>query len=323
MEIPLRAPYRMSFVELTELRAVLCRITMEDARVGLGEVVPLPGYSTDTVDSTVATIGELGSQLAGLSGPMARNRVSAAPLSCGRSALQVALAHLARRPGPLRVPVLESVSLASPTLARDVARAAETGFTTVKAKATGEVKRDIEALRALSAVAVSLRVDANQAYTEVEAAAVGEVLHELGAEHFEQPLSADDWVGLERLAARSQVPILLDESIRTPDDIRRAAQIGAERVKLKVYKQGGPDEVLEASRLARDLGLEVVFGNGVATDVVNLVELDLFARHGDLFAGASESVGFAKTPIRLVARELRVVDGEAVYDPPHSSRSNI
>ncbi len=67
----------------------------------------------------------------------------------------------------------------------------------------------------------------------------------------------------------------------------------------------------------------MVFGNGVATDVVNLVELDLFARHGDLFAGASESVGFAKTPIRLVARELRVVDGEAVYDPPHSSRSNI
>ena len=73
-------------------------------------------------------------------------------------------------------------------------------------------------------------------------------------------------------AASSQVPIVLDESIYNEADIVRAARIGAYGVKLKLMKNFGIAETLSLARQARHLGLIVVFGNGVATDIGNLGE---------------------------------------------------
>jgi L-alanine-DL-glutamate epimerase-like enolase superfamily enzyme len=202
-----------------------------------------------------------------------------------------------------------------------VRRGLAAGYRTIKVKIGTQVEQDIEALPALRDAAgedCRFRFDANQAYTPDEAsrflAAVESVLSP-ETELVEQPLPPHAWSDFARLARRTAVPLMLDESIRTRDDIQRAREVGARWIKLKLCKQGGVAEVLRAAELAADLQLGVVLGNGVATDVTNLLELSLQACHPNLFSAASESNGFAKLVEPLSNPDLRVEAGCAVHRP--------
>jgi muconate cycloisomerase len=72
----------------------------------------------------------------------------------------------------------------------------------------------------------------------------------------EQPLAADDFVGVKALA-RARVPIGLDESIHALSDIEATRRAGAKGVSLKLIKLGGLREAFAAGRLCRKLGLKI------------------------------------------------------------------
>ena len=63
------------------------------------------------------------------------------------------------------------------------------------------------------------------------------------------------------------------------------------------------------ARQARSLGLIVVFGNGVATDIGNLGEYLVLAAGQGLFAAPSESSGFAKLREPLLGSVLAIGEG--------------
>ena len=90
--------------------------------------------------------------------------------------------------------------------------------------------------------------------------------------------------------------------------MKRAAEVGARGIKLKLVKNLGPTETVRLANFARELGLLVVFGNGVATDVGNLAEFLVLASAPDLFNAPSESSGCAKL-IRPVFSILEISDG--------------
>lgn len=87
-------------------------------------------------------------------------------------------------------------------------------------------------------------------------------LADLGLDHLEQPLPADDLVGhvvLHRLFP--SLSIALDESIRSPGDVRTAAALGAaDIVVLKPGRLGGPRAARAAHDLAVQAGLRVKVG---------------------------------------------------------------
>jgi len=153
--------------------------------------------------------------------------------------------------------------------------------------------------------------DANQAYTTEAALRLPRscaAALPTGCNGFEQPVDRRDWDGMERLCRKSGVPIVLDECIYDEADVKRAAAIGASGVKLKLIKNFGIAETLALGRLARSLGLIVVFGNGVASDIGNLGEyLTLVAGQG-LFTDASECTGFVKLRESLLGGVLNVGD---------------
>ena len=62
----------------------------------------------------------------------------------------------------------------------------------------------------------SLRVDVNQAWSEVTAAAGIARLQEVGVDLIEQPIAAWNRQGISRLAATFVVPIMADEMLRGP-----------------------------------------------------------------------------------------------------------
>jgi L-alanine-DL-glutamate epimerase-like enolase superfamily enzyme len=139
--------------------------------------------------------------------------------------------------------------------------------------------------------------DANQAYSPEDAMHFSDALAALPRDRLlwlEQPVDRADWDAMSRVCAHARIPIVLDEAIYDEIDIRKAAAMSAFGVKLKLVKNFGPRRTLELARFARDLGLDVVFGNGVATDIGNFAEALTLAAERGLFSAPCECSGFQK-----------------------------
>jgi o-succinylbenzoate synthase len=125
---------------------------------------------------------------------------------------------------------------------------------------------DIERVRAARegvGAALALRVDANGAWDESQARGALAALAEFQLEYVEQPLSAESAgvvEALARLRRDASVPIAVDESVTTPDGLRRVLESGAaDVVVLKPAALGGPMRALELAARARLAGCRVVF----------------------------------------------------------------
>jgi o-succinylbenzoate synthase len=92
------------------------------------------------------------------------------------------------------------------------------GFTTIKMKIGAiDLEKELSILRAIrkehSAEAITLRVDANGAFSPAEAQHVLEQLAELEIHSIEQPIRAGNWRAMKELCATTPTPIALDEEL--------------------------------------------------------------------------------------------------------------
>ena len=112
----------------------------------------------------------------------------------------------------------------------------------------------------------TLRVDANAAWTVDEAIAKINDIVAYGVELVEQPIPPGDLDGLRRVREASPVPILVDESVTTCDDIPALAG-AADGINIKLMKSGGLREARRMIGLARSLGLQVMLGCYIESSV--------------------------------------------------------
>ncbi len=326
--MPLVKPYVLSFCTVKEVDSIVVRFHMDDGRSGFAEVVPLPGYSHETRESILHDLQRILPKLIGLDAESLFIKASAwlasSPfaLSALVTALEVATGQVVF-PDRLEVPLLSAVSASRD--ARKVLDAAldavEQGFKTIKVKVGKDIEADTRSARLLLDElprGVSLRFDANQAYTYEEASTFCRVLdHPRNSlvELLEQPFGVheDGWRMFEKLTGEmSHVPMMLDESIVSSDDIERAANVGAAFVKLKLFKHRGLREVLALAQRATELEMRTVLGNGVSTEIGNILEGIAFITSG-LFYGASEGNGFAKLSQRVVSPSVQLQRGRMVW----------
>jgi O-succinylbenzoate synthase len=176
-------------------------------------------------------------------------------------------------------------------LVERVAGEVEAGYRRVKVK--------IKPGRDLSLVAavrerfpdLPLMVDANSAYTLADTSRIV-ALDDFGLMMIEQPLGWDDIVDHASLAPRLRTPICLDESIRSPDDARRALSLGACRiVNVKVGRVGGFAAALALHETCLRRGAPVWCGGMLESGIgrlanVHLQTLSGFTLPGDTAASA-------------------------------------
>ena len=224
--------------------------------VGLGEGVPLTLRGGDSLDSVVSTLEGWADRLHSddhlepPSGP--------APARC---AVVTALADLeARREGIPLHELLSDGSEARPircnaTLGADppeevadrVRELLELGFDCFKLKVgTGDDLERVEALRNSLEPGSLIRLDANGAWTPDEAISFVSEIGLDGLELLEQPTEGLD--GLARVKAGTDIPVVADESVSTPEEAAEAAAIAAcDAVTVKISKVGGLDGTLGGS----------------------------------------------------------------------------
>jgi L-alanine-DL-glutamate epimerase-like enolase superfamily enzyme len=100
--------------------------------------------------------------------------------------------------------------------------------------------------------------DANQGWSRDEATQYVRAVAGSGLDFFEQPVLADDLVGMAAVAAAADCAIGTDEGIHGLDDIRRHHEQKAARgVSLKTIKLGGMRGVMAAGKLCDELGMAV------------------------------------------------------------------
>jgi L-Ala-D/L-Glu epimerase / N-acetyl-D-glutamate racemase len=103
------------------------------------------------------------------------------------------------------------------------------------------------------------RVDANAGWHPDEALCRIEALAELGVEHIEQPLAADQGEAAIALREASPLPIVADESCIEEADLG-ACQGAFDGVNVKLMKCGGITPARRMLRQARELGLKTMVG---------------------------------------------------------------
>jgi L-alanine-DL-glutamate epimerase-like enolase superfamily enzyme len=139
------------------------------------------------------------------------------------------------------------------------------GYRDLKVRiAVGEFREDlrrIAALRARFGMQVKLAADANGRWSPDEALDKLEALADYDLGYVEQPVPSGDWAAVDHLVARSPLPVMLDESVASPDDVTRICSYGG-RVfaHLKLVKLGGIAPTMAAARQLSDAGVPFMIG---------------------------------------------------------------
>jgi o-succinylbenzoate synthase len=220
---------------------LLLTLRLEDGREGIGEASPLPGYSPDSLEDAARALDAVHLSLADLpADPVPVDAVlhclsTVAPLLASvpsaRFALETALFDLLGRVHAVPTrrllggsSIADSIPVAgllgAPLETRrslEEARAlVSRGRRTLKAKlgSTSGLDAEIEALAAIRAAlpSVTLRLDANGAWTPGEARAALARLAPLAPEYVEEPVTGDDLFSLGTVA----LPWAADESLADP-----------------------------------------------------------------------------------------------------------
>jgi L-Ala-D/L-Glu epimerase / N-acetyl-D-glutamate racemase len=236
-----------------------------DGLVGRGEAAPVyyRGETTETASEFLASVQVPDD-------PFALEDALALPGdAAGRSALDAALHDWVGRRLGLPVWRLLGLSRRSPVTSytlgidtvegtRDRARRAAS-FRALKVKVGGP--SDLERLAAVREESeAALRVDANEGWTLEAARELVPPLVELGVELIEQPFPAADLESFRALRELPQLPpVIVDEGCQDLGDVAPVAGY-ADGINVKLAKSGGLREALRMVHAARALGLRVMIG---------------------------------------------------------------
>lgn len=318
LKVPLTAPYKVSLRTFHHFEPLVAELRDSDGSSAWGEAEIHAGYGHETAETGWAfcrclaprLIGRTPAEAVALLTPEAAGDPHAASILL--SAAETLAGHPALKLGqPLVVPLLAPVHSMDPAkVGPEVEALLADGFRTLKVKVGFDVEADLRRLAAIQEAAAgraSLRLDANQAFTQAQGCAFATAFDPAGIELFEQPCDKADWTANAAVAAVSRVPVMLDESIYGLADIDRAAKVrGVGFVKLKLKKLGGISRLIEGLQRIRALGMEPVLGDGTATDIADWLEAGVA---GDTIRNAGEMNGYLKLATPLFTPRLPFADG--------------
>ncbi|HDS01001.1 MAG TPA: dipeptide epimerase [candidate division Zixibacteria bacterium] len=169
-------------------------------------------------------------------------------------------------PDPQNLETSYTISIDKPENLEKRLKAAE-GFKSVKLKIGSEY--DKENLKILhDRTKFRIRVDANGAFALDQIMELVPIFNDYKLELVEQPLAESSPSDLKMLRKELKVPIFLDESIVEVQDVYK--YLGAiDGVNIKLQRVGGIRMALKMIQAARSLGMKIMFGCMLETNIGN------------------------------------------------------
>lgn len=284
IRVPLRVPFETALRRVDRVEDTVIQLLTDEGLSGFGEAPPTAVITGDTRGAIEGAICEVLRPLLLGRDPLDREEncrlVERALVhnTSAKAACDMALWDLHGR--ALGQPVYRmlggnartietdlTISVKAPEeMAKDAAEAVARGYDTLKIKVGADPSLDVArlcAVRAAVGPAVRLRIDANQAWRPRQAV---RILNEMQAkgldlELVEQPVPAWDLDGLAFVTRSSDVPVLADESVFSPEDaLKILNRHAADMINIKLMKCGGLTGALRIVSACGIYGVECMLG---------------------------------------------------------------
>lgn len=336
VEIPTIRPHKMAVATMQTQTLVLIKIITEDGYIGWGEATTIGGLgygeeSPESIKTNIETyfaplIKQLSGNVAQISKILKKNINGNRFAKC---AIQTALLDIqAQRLGlPLseilggrlrdRIPVLWV--LASGNTEKDITEAkamiASKRHNIFKLKiGSRAIEQDVEHVLAIKHALgkdISIRVDVNRAWSELEAIKGIQALQDGGIDLIEQPCAIDNIDAMERLTRKFDIAIMADESLMGPNSAYHLAKRNAASVfAVKIAQSGGLIEGTEVGNIAKLAGIDLYGGTMLEGPVGTIASAHTFSTFENLAYG-TELFGplllteeILKTPLQYENFEL-------------------
>lgn len=287
VDVPTIRPHKLSVAVMNTQTLVLVRVRCDDGIEGWGEATTIGGlnYGDESPESIKTNIAAhiaplvIGMEASEVAKAMAKIRKTIQGNRFAKCAIETALLDAqARR---LRVPLSELLggrvrdalpvawTLASGDTNRDIQEAEQMldmrRHRIFKLKiGLRSVDQDVAHVLAIKRALgerASVRVDVNQAWSELEAVRGIAALEAGGVDLVEQPVKAVNAAALRRLRERFDVAIMADEALHGPDDAMALARLDAADVyAVKITQSGGLLPALDVATVARLNGIGLYGG---------------------------------------------------------------
>lgn len=335
--IPLNGGYKTAYGTARFQAGLVVKVIASDGTVGLGNVDPTAGYSSDSVEAGLASIQDrLAPALLSQDVNSINQVVDAMDLAVSgrleaKAAVEMACVDLVAKQlnisvhdylgGAITTDLLFNawVGASEPyAAAAEAVRWSQNGFLSAKVKLEGNLGADIDRVQAVREAVgprMRLRVDANGGYTVEDAIAFGRKVEKFDIELFEQPVAAAALSAMARVREAIGIPVMADESVTDHASLIELIRADcADLIKLKVMKQGGLLKCRGMIETAAAAGMRVVVGHGFGLGVHTAAEMALAAASRGVVSGL-ECVGPLKTADDIVTDKLDLSTGRVRLPP--------
>jgi o-succinylbenzoate synthase len=309
INLPLVAFFETSFGRTYERRIILTRLTDETGAEGWGEATcgETPSYSEEWTDAAWATLEKilapmvLGKEVENAAQiwdlmkkvrghRMAKAAIETAVWDLEAKRLDVPLWQLL---GGTRTSIPCGVSIGIQDSIEQLFEKIETelgaGYQRIKIKiAPGWDYDVIEKVREKFGD-IQLMGDANSAYS-LDDIELFRQMDEFNLMMFEQPLAHDDMLDHAKLQKEIRTPICLDESIRSPEDARKAIELNAGKIiNVKLGRVGGHAQARLVEEICRNAQIPIWCGGMLESGIgrahnIAMSTLEGFVLPGDVSA---------------------------------------
>ncbi len=194
------------------------------------------------------------------------------------------------------------------------------GFKALKMKIGLNLEEDIRRIKDVRSISddFDLYVDANQGYSVDDAIRFAEETDQYDVEFIEQPVSAENLSALRKVKLYSPVPIMADESVKTPEDAINIILMDAvDYINIKLTKAGGIDEALKIAHIAEAAHKGTMVGCMLGTPLLLAASYTVFnTANSIMFADLDGFLTFKDNPVEggayLENGFLKIYDGNGL-----------
>jgi o-succinylbenzoate synthase len=263
-----KEPFRIAPEASTESNNIVVKIATDFGVTGFGESSPSERVTGETTQTVIQVLDKLAPKLIGMCPLRIEQNIELMDSivdgnPAAKAAIEIALHDIlgktARKPlymlmGGYRTEVLTDLTLGikSPReMVKDAIKAVKRGFKALKVKVGVNPQEDVERVRLIRQAVgenVQIRIDANQGWTPKQAIETLNKMEKFNIQFAEQPTPAKDIKSLVEVKKNSPIPIMVDESIHSPENALRIIQEeAADLINIKLMKSGG---ILKAKKIA-------------------------------------------------------------------------
>lgn len=298
LELPFAQAFSHSAKHRTVSETLIARVESDHGVVGFGEGAPRSYVTGETLDGAMTCVAsQIWPALRAITFPTLRTATDLALISrliptppaqdrvhwhACRCAVELALFDCLLREAAIGLAellparrrhirysgVIGTVSEGDARrLGRQMTRA---GLSAIKVKVgSGDDVARLKAVREVCGPEVSLRVDANGAWSVEEAASMLAQFEPYRIDAVEEPIAPRNPDALRSLKQQTAIPIVVDESLVTVEDARALVEAGAcDIFNIRISKCGGLAPSLDIAEVARAHGVQVQVGAHVGETAV-------------------------------------------------------